>query len=66
MSPPAKVYETKHIYEVNMSILDMEDGDDFDEYRPLDGCVIKADEDDVQFLESLQPPGNDDHDDELC
>ncbi len=66
ISPPAKVYETKHIYEIDFTIFDKEDGSDFDEFRPLDGCVIRADEEAVLALESLQPADTSDPDEKIC
>ncbi len=55
MSPPAKVYDTKHIYTIQVPILEIEETLDFDEYLQLDGLVITADESDVILFESLGP-----------
>jgi hypothetical protein len=53
MSPPAKVYDTKHIYAIQIPILDLEKELDFDEMTQLDGLIIKADGDDVLLFESI-------------
>jgi len=67
LSPPAKVYETKRIHEIHVPILEIEQGFDFDEFTPLDGCVIRADEEDIQFFNGLDGTDNEsDPDDDLC
>jgi len=53
LSPPAKVYETKHIYEIHVPIKEIEEGLDFDEYQEIDGLIIRADEDDIITFESF-------------
>lgn len=53
LSPPAKVYDTTYIYEINVPIKEIEEGLDFDSFETLDGVVIKADADDIIFFESL-------------
>ena len=53
LSPPAKVYDTTYIYEIKVPIKEIEAALDFDEYQTLDGCVIKADAEDIIFFESL-------------
>lgn len=55
MSPPAKVYDTKHIYSIHVPILELEESLDFDAMGQLDGLVIEADDDDIVFFESLGP-----------
>lgn len=63
LSPPAKVYDTTYIYEINVPIKEIEEGLDFDSYETLDGVVIKADADDIIFFESLgSAKSNDDED----
>jgi len=53
MSPPAKVYDTTYIYEVDVPIKQIENSLNFDEMGMLDGLVIRASDDDVVFFESL-------------
>lgn len=53
LSPPAKVYETEYIYEINVPIKEIEEEFPFEDYDTLDGVVIRADADDVIFFESL-------------
>ncbi len=63
LSPPAKVYETTYIYEINVPIKEIEEGLDFDSFETLDGIVIKADADDILFFESLGSAESGDGDD---
>lgn len=65
MSPPAKVYETQHIYEIDLKIKELQDGLDFDSYDTLDGCIIKADPDDEDFIEDLDGIDSEKEDDKL-
>lgn len=53
MSPPAKVYDTTYIYEINVPIKEIEQGLDFDSFETIDGLVIKADEQDIITFESF-------------
>ncbi|RKZ77873.1 MAG: hypothetical protein DRQ35_06900, partial [Gammaproteobacteria bacterium] len=53
LSPPAKVYETKHIYEIHIPIKEIEEGLDFDEYQEIDGLIIRADDEDIITFESF-------------
>ena len=62
LSPPAKVLETKHIYEIHVPILDMGTFDSetlqadtvlFDDLEQLDKCVIRADEEDILRFETF-------------
>jgi hypothetical protein len=55
MSPPAKVYDTKYIYQIHVPILELEEDMDFDNMGALDGLVIEANEDDIALFESLGP-----------
>lgn len=61
MSVPAKVFDTKHIFKINVPILDLDDKGDivrrdsfeFDNLQELDGLMIRADEEDRLFFESF-------------
>ena len=62
LSPPAKVLDTKNIYEIHVPILDMNgfDGETlqadtvlFDDLEQLDKCVIRADEEDILRFETF-------------
>ncbi len=62
LSPPAKVLETKNIYEIHIPILDMGSFDGeylmadtvrFDDLEQLDKCVIRADEEDILRFETF-------------
>lgn len=53
MSPPAKVYDTKYIYEVNVPIKEIEANLDFDSFETLDGLVIRASDEDIVTFESF-------------
>lgn len=53
MSPPAKVYDTKYIYEIKVPIKEIEENLDFDSFETIDGLIIKADEEDVMTFESF-------------
>ena len=64
LSPPAKVYDTTYIYEIQVPIKEIEEGLDFDNYETLDGVVIKADADDIIFFESLGSAKSNDEEDE--
>ena len=64
LSPPAKVYDTTYIYQVNVPIKEIEDGLDFDSFETLDGVVVKADADDIIFFESLGSAESNDDEDE--
>ncbi len=64
LSPPAKVYDTTYIYEIHVPIKEIEAGLDFDDYQTLDGCIIKADADDIIFFESLGSAQSDEPEDD--
>ena len=62
LSAPAKVLETKNIYEIHIPILDMGSFDGqtlqadtvlFDDLEQLDKCVIRADEEDILRFETF-------------
>lgn len=65
LSPPVRVYENKPIQTINVPIKELEEELDFDSYDTLDGVVIKADEDDVAFFESLPKGDSGSEDDKL-
>lgn len=54
MSPPAKVYTAKPIYEIQVPIKDLERSLDFDSMVELDRLVIRADEEDIIESETLK------------
>lgn len=51
ISPPAKVYETNNIYNIQVPIKDLESAIDFDSMDQIDGLVIKATDEKIQFFE---------------
>lgn len=53
MNPPAKVYETKHIYEIHVPIKELDERFDFDRFQTLDELIIRADENDILVFENL-------------
>jgi hypothetical protein len=61
ISVPAKVYDTKYIFTINVPILDLDSAGDiikkgevpFDDLQQIDGLVIKADEEDIIAFSSF-------------
>ncbi len=65
MNPPAKVYETKYIYQIEANIKEIEEGFDFDSFETLDSVVLRADEEDIQFVEGLGGTASESEDEKL-
>jgi len=53
LSPPAKVYDTTYIYEIDIPIKDIESSVDFDSMTSIDGLVIKATDSDILTFETM-------------